>query len=126
MFKNFFLIIFSIFTLLIVSCNKSEELPDKSRTDFHGNLDVSVTRPISGPGPNMLVHIYISENQFINRIPYASGKTDNDGLVSFKKIPAGSWFVDCTIPFDTTLYDSTRVGVIKDQTTFVALELQPR
>ncbi len=111
---------------LLVGCNKSEELPDKNTTDFSGNLDVSVTRPISGPGPNMLVHIYISENQFIKRIPYTSGKTDNNGLVSFKKIPAGSWYVDCTVPLDTTLYDSTIVGVIKDQTTFVSLNLEPK
>lgn len=127
MYKKIFLgIIFLISIVVIEGCNSAEELPDKSAMDFHGNLDVSVTRPISGPGPNMLVHIYISESQFINRIPYASGKTDNDGLVSFKKIPAGSWYVDCTIPFDTTLYDSARVGVIKDETTFVALELQPK
>ncbi len=111
---------------ILFSCNPSEELPDKNTTNFEGNLDVSVTRPISGPGPNMLVHIYISENQFINKIPYASGKTDNNGLVSFKKIPAGSWYVDCTVPFDTILYDSAQVGVIKNQTTFVALELHPK
>lgn len=108
------------------SCNSSETLPDKSAMEFHGNLDVSVTRPISGPGPNMLVHIYISENQFIKRIPYASVKTNNNGLASFQRIPAGSWYVDCTVPFDTILYDSALVGVKKDQTTFVSLELKPK
>lgn len=126
MLKKLFLVVFSLQAFLFVGCNKSEELPTKSTIGFQGNLDVSVTRPVSGPGPNMLVHIYISENQFLNRIPYASGKTDNQGLVSFKSIPAGSWYVDCTVPFDTTLYDSAMVGIIKDQTSFVSLELQPK
>lgn len=121
--KKFFLVGLG---LILNSCNQSEVLPDKSILDFQGNLDVSVTKPISGPGPNMLVHIYITENQFLNRIPYASGKTNNNGLVSFKNIPAGSWYVDCTIPLDTTLYDSATVGVLKDQTSFVELELKSR
>lgn len=126
MFKKTTIWILVILIVCMISCNPSEELPSKSQMDFHGNLDVSVTRPVYGPGPNMLVHVYISESQFINKIPYASGKTNNNGLVSFKKLPAGSWYVDCTIPFDTTLYDYAIVGIIKDQTSFVSLELQPK
>jgi hypothetical protein len=126
MFKRLSIFVLSILCIAFTSCNEAEDLPANSTTNFEGNLDVVVTRPVYGPGPNMLVHLYISENQFIKRIPYISGKTNNNGLVSFKKIPIGSWYVDCTVPTDTTLYDSAIVGIIKDQTSYISLELKPR
>lgn len=109
-----------------VGCREADDLPPNKEQDFSGDLQVQVYKPISGPGPNMLVHIYITEDYFNRRIPYASAKTDFHGIASFTKVPMGSWYVDCTVPADTILYDSATVGIISKTLSQVVLNLEPK
>ena len=92
---------------LLAACTKTDLKKDFENQQlaalYRGAIQVEIRHPQAGKLKGLVVHMYQTFDDFDNRIPYASARTDSNSTTLFNRVPSGKFMVDCYIPGDTTI-----------------------
>ncbi|MCS7074139.1 MAG: hypothetical protein NZ108_06705 [Bacteroidia bacterium] len=105
--NRFGIICLLAFISLLLACSKTDLKKDFENQQlaalYRGTIKVKVFHPQAGNLKGLVVHLYQTFDDFDNRVPYASARTDSLSITYFSRVPAGKFMVDCYIPGDTNI-----------------------